>query len=311
MLPLSKTKLENGLLLFFNFLNVFLFLTTAAAAIINCVTGHFAQIVLNIYVCIICFLLVINEVKAPALVQEYFRFLHTRRGHGFLFLFFGCLVVQEHPFNLTIGIFNFISGLFLILLSYTRHCPPINSLTFNWQNWKDFSSEGLDLPRPRVSNQITESMASVHLNSAVALPAPGAPTLSKTANGVGLEFGQSNGTFELEAHEEVDELEGEEREQDAEKKMDLDYCTMDEGYGPERYVTPNLEYPAGVYTTPPTSHDPQTYDPREFAAMLEEQYQYPTQHPPHDLSHQHFEGYHTNSADNIGNHYSSNRGPNW
>ncbi|GAB5585694.1 hypothetical protein Unana1_00594 [Umbelopsis nana] len=53
-----------------------------------------------------------------------------------------------------------------------RSIPPPNSLVINWQNWKDFSAEGLDISRPRHST--FESVAAIQLK-APSRPSSGMP----------------------------------------------------------------------------------------------------------------------------------------
>ncbi|KAL1915392.1 uncharacterized protein VTP21DRAFT_6850 [Calcarisporiella thermophila] len=158
---ISKTKLENALLIILNILNSLLYLGTVSAAILNCTSSGGFQIIVYIYTCVICSVLLLNELKSLAIAQEYFRFLSEFRGQGFVFIFIGCAVSNSHPFSFTVSLLNVCTGLAYIILSYTPHTLMVNSLRLNLQNWSDFSSEGLDLPRPVYTAE--ESAAAVIL----------------------------------------------------------------------------------------------------------------------------------------------------
>ncbi|KAI8577680.1 hypothetical protein K450DRAFT_251220 [Umbelopsis ramanniana AG] len=182
---LSKTKIENVTCLALNFLNILLYLLVIAAACYKCINSNFSQIVLSIYGAIIAAALTINEIQSPLLTQEYFRFMCIYRGRGLIFFFFGCLVLGEEVLNIIVGTLTLSWGLFYIILSFIASIPPPNSLVINWQNWKDFSAEGLDLSRPR--NSTIESVAAIQLKGP---PRPSSsmaqPTISRYSNGYSL-----------------------------------------------------------------------------------------------------------------------------
>lgn len=63
---------------------------------------------------------------------------------------FGCLVLDDTVVNIVAGTLNLTMGLVYIIMSFiTPEFIPPNPMTINWQNWKDFSAEGLDLSRPK------------------------------------------------------------------------------------------------------------------------------------------------------------------
>ncbi|KAJ2964378.1 hypothetical protein NQZ79_g579 [Umbelopsis isabellina] len=147
---LSRTKIENVTCLSLNFINIAFYLLVIAAASYKCVDSNFSQIVLCIY------------------------------GD------FGCLVLAEDVLNIIVGTLTLCLGLFYVILSFISSIPPPNSLVINWQNWKDFSAEGLDIVRPR--NSTLESAAAIHLKGP---PRPSSsiipPTLSRTPVGYTLQ----------------------------------------------------------------------------------------------------------------------------
>ncbi|CDS03027.1 hypothetical protein LRAMOSA00429 [Lichtheimia ramosa] len=147
---LSRTKVENILSLTFNGINIALCLLVIAAAIIKAIKGNFSQIVMCIYGGVVAALFIINEVISSELSFRYFYFLATYRGRGLIFIFFGCLVLDDTVVNIVAGTLNLTMGLVYIIMSFiTPEFIPPNPMTINWQNWKDFSAEGLDLSRPK------------------------------------------------------------------------------------------------------------------------------------------------------------------
>jgi hypothetical protein len=61
---------------------------------------------------------------------------------------FGCIVLDTSVLNIIAGTLCLVFGCMYIILSFVTSFPPPNAMTINWQNWKDFSAEGLDLIRP-------------------------------------------------------------------------------------------------------------------------------------------------------------------
>lgn len=51
--------------------------------------------------------------------------------------------------NIIAGTLNLVMGMIHMILSFVPSFPPPNPVMINWQNWKDFSAEGLDLARPK------------------------------------------------------------------------------------------------------------------------------------------------------------------
>ncbi|KAI8367563.1 COPI associated protein-domain-containing protein [Radiomyces spectabilis] len=146
---LSRTKVENILSLMLNGINIGLYLLVIAAAILKAIDGNFSQIVMCIYGIVIAILLIINEVKSSEIALQYFRFLSIYKGRGMILIFFGCLVLDFGVANIIAGTLNLGFGFAYMILSYVSSFPPPNPIMINWQNWKDFSAEGLDLARPK------------------------------------------------------------------------------------------------------------------------------------------------------------------
>ena len=61
------------------------------------------------------------------------------------------MVLSFDVVNIIAGTLNLVVGFMYIILSFVSSFPPPNPIVINWQNWKDFSAEGLDLERPRDS----------------------------------------------------------------------------------------------------------------------------------------------------------------
>ncbi|KAJ2959454.1 hypothetical protein NQZ79_g5093 [Umbelopsis isabellina] len=93
-------------------------------------------------------LLILNEIRTPVFVSENFRFLGLNLGRGLLFLFFGCVILDTVSFNIIVGILSWTVGLLYMIISFVPNIPHPNALIINWQTWKEFSSEGLDLYNP-------------------------------------------------------------------------------------------------------------------------------------------------------------------
>jgi hypothetical protein len=61
---------------------------------------------------------------------------------------FGCVILDTISFNIIVGILSWTVGLLYLIISFVPNIAPPNALIINWQTWKDFSSEGLDLYNP-------------------------------------------------------------------------------------------------------------------------------------------------------------------
>ncbi|RUP49817.1 LOW QUALITY PROTEIN: hypothetical protein BC936DRAFT_141367 [Jimgerdemannia flammicorona] len=217
----SKAKFENVTFITLNSLNILCYLLVIVGSFMNTTSGRFAEIVLNVYSVLMCIALIFNEIKTPDITREYFRFLCVYRGRGLLCVFcvplvlptlsvsnhttnqppvairtssFGCVVLHENVFNIIVAIFSFTLGLIYLILSYTS-LDPLLALIVNYQNWKDLSTE---LPQTTETSKVIDSAAEFYLNDVARNTSPiSGPTLSPTANGLGLDFGQSNGTIEI------------------------------------------------------------------------------------------------------------------
>ncbi|ORY93874.1 COPI associated protein-domain-containing protein [Syncephalastrum racemosum] len=164
MRMVSRTKVENMLSLVLNGINLSLYALVIVACIYKAIQTDFSQIVLCIYGGLIAALLVVNEIKTFEISLYYFRFLSVYRGRGMIFIFFGCLVLDENVLGITAGTLTFAMGLIYMIMSFIPTAfPPPNAIVINWQNWKDFSAEGLDLARPK--HMSIESSIAIRLKS--------------------------------------------------------------------------------------------------------------------------------------------------
>ncbi|KAG2222620.1 hypothetical protein INT45_008284 [Circinella minor] len=168
---ISRTKVENILSLTLNGINILFCLLVIAACIYKCIQAEFSVIVMCIYGGIIAALLVINEMKAIEISLTYAYFLATYRGRSLIFIFFGCLILDKGVLNIVAGTLNLSLGLVYMIMSFIiPSFPPPNPISINWQNWKDFSAEGLDLARPK--HLSVESHVAIRLKSP---PPPATP----------------------------------------------------------------------------------------------------------------------------------------
>jgi hypothetical protein len=58
------------------------------------------------------------------------------------------VILHTTSFNIIVGILSWTVGLFYLILSFASEQFHPNALIVNWQTWKEFSSEGLDLINP-------------------------------------------------------------------------------------------------------------------------------------------------------------------
>ncbi|KAI9306050.1 COPI associated protein-domain-containing protein [Cunninghamella echinulata] len=144
----SRTKIENILTLALNCTNIALYLLVITAVIYKSINANFSQVVIAIYGGVMAIALIINEVKPVNLFMEYFRFLSLYSGRGLIFIFFGCIALDSGVLNIISATIFFVFGCLFIILQYVPSFPPPIAMSINWQNWKDYSAEGLDLTRP-------------------------------------------------------------------------------------------------------------------------------------------------------------------
>ncbi|CAO3663297.1 unnamed protein product [Umbelopsis ramanniana] len=159
---ISRTKIENITSLTFNFINITLYILITTAAVTKSIGGNFADIVVCVYTAVATTFLILNEVRSPAFVVEYFRFLCINQGRGLLFLFFGCIILHTKPFNIIVGILSWTVGLLYLIISFAPDRFNPNALIVNWQTWKDFSAEGLDLANPATKLGLSMGYTSPH-----------------------------------------------------------------------------------------------------------------------------------------------------
>ncbi|KAH8550664.1 COPI associated protein-domain-containing protein [Umbelopsis sp. PMI_123] len=157
---ISRTKIENITSLTFNVINITLYVLITTAAVTKSIGGNFADIVVCVYTAVATTFLILNEIRSPAFVNEYFRFLCINQGRGLLFLFFGCVILDTISFNIIVGILSWTVGLLYLIISFAPDRFHPNALIVNWQTWKDFSAEGLDLANPATTPRLTKDQSS-------------------------------------------------------------------------------------------------------------------------------------------------------
>lgn len=62
---------------------------------------------------------------------------------------------NTHPFLLAAGILHLVFGNIYIILSFIPTTPIPKPTNENWQNWKEYSAEGLDLERPTRNENVS------------------------------------------------------------------------------------------------------------------------------------------------------------
>lgn len=58
------------------------------------------------------------------------------------------VISNKHTFLLVTGILNLLIGLLYWIISFLPSCPCPKSATESWQNWQEYSAEGMDLDKP-------------------------------------------------------------------------------------------------------------------------------------------------------------------
>ncbi|CAO3703169.1 unnamed protein product [Rhizopus stolonifer] len=123
-----------------------------AATMMKMITEHkdVSQILTCIYTLFLSgILLCITEIKTFDIVVNNFKFVSTLGGKCVLLLLIGSVVISNtRTFLLVTGILDLLFGLFYLILSFTSTCPMPKPVAENWQNWQEYSAEGMDLDRP-------------------------------------------------------------------------------------------------------------------------------------------------------------------
>ncbi|KAI8068949.1 hypothetical protein BDF21DRAFT_425805 [Thamnidium elegans] len=148
----SKTKIENILGLGFNALNLSLYLMTMAASVMKAVMEYrdISHILTCIYGFILCSWLIVMETKTFQVNFQYFGLFTLYRGKSIIFLLLGSIIFSTlHVFILVAGIVNLSFGLIYMTISFIPSFPLPKPIIENWQNWQEYSAEGLDLDRPK------------------------------------------------------------------------------------------------------------------------------------------------------------------
>ncbi|PHZ09053.1 uncharacterized protein RHIMIDRAFT_51900 [Rhizopus microsporus ATCC 52813] len=148
----SKTKVENIVCLGFNFINTCLYIITMAASMMKMVIEHkdVSQILTCIYIFFLSgIILGLTEIKPFRIISDHCRLVLTHKGKGLLLILLGSVVISNsHTFLLATGILDLIIGCIYFILSFISSCPVPRPVTESWQNWQEYSAEGLDLDRP-------------------------------------------------------------------------------------------------------------------------------------------------------------------
>ncbi|KAL9549929.1 hypothetical protein MBANPS3_004987 [Mucor bainieri] len=99
------------------------------------------------------------ESKSHDMAVYYFRFFTLYRGRALLLILLGSIILgnNEHAFLLAAGILNLVFGLVYLVLSFVPQTPIPRPVYDNWQNWKEYSAEGLDLERPADDSDMMDS----------------------------------------------------------------------------------------------------------------------------------------------------------
>ncbi|KAF1807721.1 COPI associated protein-domain-containing protein [Mucor lusitanicus] len=161
----SKTKLENIYGLVFNAINLSLYLLAAAASLMKAIVEHssVSQVLTCVYAFILSLVLVVMESKSCDMAVYYFKFLTLYRGRAMLVIFI-ILGNSEHSFLLAAGILNLMFGLLYLVLSFIPQTPIPRPVYDNWQNWKEYSAEGLDLERPANDSNMMDNAARLKMS---------------------------------------------------------------------------------------------------------------------------------------------------
>ncbi|GAA5807856.1 hypothetical protein MFLAVUS_001235 [Mucor flavus] len=124
----SRTKVENILGLGFNTLNLSLFLMTMAASVMKAVMEYrdISHLLTCVYGFILCSWLIVMETKNFQVNFQYF----------------GLFTLYRGKINLSFG-------LIYMAISFIPSFPIPKPIIENWQNWQEYSAEGLDLDRPK------------------------------------------------------------------------------------------------------------------------------------------------------------------
>ncbi|GAN08456.1 hypothetical protein MAM1_0205c07968 [Mucor ambiguus] len=157
----SRTKLENIYGLVFNLINLSLYLLAAIASLMKAIVApsSVSQVLTCVYALILSLALLVMESKSFDMAVYYFRFFTLYRGRAMLAILLGSIVLSnsEHLFLLAAGILNLVFGLTYLVLSFIPQTPVPRPVYDNWQNWKEYSAEGLDLERPVDSSNMMDS----------------------------------------------------------------------------------------------------------------------------------------------------------
>ncbi|KAG2200055.1 hypothetical protein INT47_007700 [Mucor saturninus] len=78
-----------------------------------------------------------------------FRFFTSYRGRSVILLLLGSIVFSlSHLVLLVVSVTLFSFGFIYMILSFIPTAFSAKPIVENWQNWQEYSAEGLDLDRP-------------------------------------------------------------------------------------------------------------------------------------------------------------------
>jgi hypothetical protein len=72
------------------------------------------------------------------------------------------VILDTKSFNVIVGILSWTVGLLYLIISFAPDRFKPNALIVNWQTWKDFSAEGLDLANPATTLGLSMAYTSPH-----------------------------------------------------------------------------------------------------------------------------------------------------
>ncbi|KAG2192662.1 hypothetical protein INT46_011229 [Mucor plumbeus] len=164
----SRTKLENIYGLVFNLINLSLYILAAVASMMKAIVEYYnvSQVLTCVYAFVLSLLLAVMELIKFDIVSYYFRFLTLYRGRASLLILLGSIILSSnaHSFLLATGILNLVFGAIYIILSFIPTTPIPKPVNENWQNWKEYSAEGLDLERPTRNEDILDNASKLKMS---------------------------------------------------------------------------------------------------------------------------------------------------
>ncbi|KAG0745694.1 hypothetical protein G6F57_009018 [Rhizopus arrhizus] len=122
-----------------------------AASMMKMITEHedVSQILTCTYTLLLSGTLLVTEIKSFHIILDLFKLALTHKGKSLILILLGSVVISnKHTFLLVTGILNLLIGLLYWIISFLPSCPCPKSATESWQNWQEYSAEGMDLDKP-------------------------------------------------------------------------------------------------------------------------------------------------------------------